>query len=547
MKKFALILTMVALWAIKAVHAAEFFCPSGNVTCLIAAINEANGMSGQHIINLEPGNYTLQTINNGTPSQGNGLPVIGGSIRIQATVEDIPTVIERDINAPGFRIFEISAGGELTLHGVTVQRGLLIGGAAAILNRGVTSLEDSVVRESGTQFNGAIHNLGTLRVIRSIIADNFGGHQGGGILNSGRGDPSGNADGNVLVENSTITGNVSADGGGIFNYGSLVVKNSTIIFNSTDEVQPGGGILNVGSAEIVNSTIAKNSGGFLGGGGGLFNSSSGRVSIINSTIRENISSRLGSVDGGGISNDGGILQLQNTIVAGNTAHGAFGMGPDCFGTITSLGNNLIGDATGCTINLQPNDLTGDPGLGALVEIGEDDSPGKAFYPVLAGSVVINRANPAACPKKDQLGNPRVGICDIGAVEFQGPERMLVFIDVRPRSDANKINPSSNKNINVAILSVNGFDATTIDPNTVRFGATGTEATPIHVARRDVERDGDRDIVLRFAISDTGIECGATSAVLTGQTTEGQAIIGSSPITTVQCGKQKKPQVAAKGK
>ena len=211
-------------------------------------------------------------------------------------------------------------------------------------------------------------------------------------------------------------------------------------------------------------------------------------------------------------------------------------GPDCFGTITSLGNNLIGDPTDCDINLQPSDLTGDPGLGSLVEIGEDDLPGRAFYPVLAGSVVINRANPAACPKTDQLGNPRVGICDIGAVEFQG--KMLVSVDVRPRRDANKINPNSTKNINVAIFSVNGFDATTVDPNTVRFGATGTEAAPVHVGRRDVDGDGNRDMVVRFEIQDTGIKCGDTSATLTGQISGGLPIIGSSPIRTVQCPKQK---------
>jgi hypothetical protein len=40
---------------------------------------------------------------------------------------------------------------------------------------------------------------------------------------------------------------------------------------------------------------------------------------------------------------------------------------------------------------------------------------------------FNRANSAACPKKDQLGNPRVGTYDIGAVEFQ--ERRLVSVDV----------------------------------------------------------------------------------------------------------------------
>jgi hypothetical protein len=153
--------------------------------------------------------------------------------------------------------------------------------------------------------------------------------------------------------------------------------------------------------------------------------------------------------------------------------------------------------------------------------------------LLRDSPAIDSANPDAYPKSDQLGNPRVGICDIGSVEFQGG-RMVVSVDIRPTSDANKMNPNSNKNINVAILSGDSFDATTVDPNTVRFGATGTEAAPIHVGRRDVDGDGNRDMVVRFQIQDTAIKCGDTSALLTGQTFNGAVFIGSSPIKTVQC-------------
>ena len=43
------------LGTLEPVHAADFFCSSGNVTCLIASINSANGMPGQHIINLSRG------------------------------------------------------------------------------------------------------------------------------------------------------------------------------------------------------------------------------------------------------------------------------------------------------------------------------------------------------------------------------------------------------------------------------------------------------------------------------------------------------------
>ena len=522
MKKLVIVVTFVVFLVrgtLSAAYAAQFFCPAGNVTCLIAAITQANAMPGEHIITLAPGTYTLQAVNNVT-DDANGLPSITSSILIQASSENPPTIIERDPAAPGFRIFHISAGGELSLEGVTLQNGTSGFAGSAILNRGVTWIRNSIIRNSGGSGaeEGAIYNSGTLTVSRSIITENLLGHQGGGIKNQ--------PEGNVFVEYSTISNNIVDGGGGIFNIGTLVVRNSAIVFNG-GAASGGGGIVNVGLGfvEIVNSTIAQNR--TSGGGAGVFNADDGHVSIINSTIRENFGD-----GGGGILNElGSILLVQNTIIAGNTSD-------DCLGVIWSLGNNVIGDPTGCDIALQESDLTGDPGLGPLVGAGEDDLPGRAFYPVLAGSVVIDAANPAACPQIDQLGNLRQNTCDIGAIEFQG--KMLVAIDVKPRSEANKINPKSKNSINVAILSVDGFDATTVDPKTVRFGATGTEASPIRVVKRDPDHDDDRDLVLRFEIRDTEIECGDTSATLTGQTFDGIPIIGSSPIQTVNCKKHKGP-------
>ncbi len=521
MKKLVIVVTFVVFLVrgtLSAVYAAQFFCPAGNVTCLIAAITQANATPGEHIITLAPGTYTLQAVNNVTDGL-NGLPSITSSILIQASSENPPTIIERDPAAPLFRIFHVSAGGELSLESVTLQNGDSTNGGSAIRNRGVTWIRNSIIRNSGRSDGefGAIYNSGELTVSRSIITENRAGHQGGGINNQ--------PEGNVFVEYSTISNNIVDGGGGIFNTGTLVVRNSAIVFNG-GAASGGGGIVNVGFGfvEIVNSTIAQNQTSDVGAG--VFNGDDGHVSIINSTIRENFDI------GGSIFNDlGSSILVQNTIIAGNTS-------PDCLGVIWSLGNNLIGDPSGCTINLQPSDLTGDPGLGALVGAGQGDPAGRAFYPVLAGSPVIDAASPAACPQIDQLGNLRQNTCDIGAIEFQG--KMLVAIDVKPRSEANKINPKSKNSINVAILSVDGFDATTVDPKTVRFGATGTEASPIRVVKRDPDHDDDRDLVLRFEIRDTEIECGDTSATLTGQTFDGIPIIGSSPIQTVSCKKHKGP-------
>ena len=82
--------------------------------------------------------------------------------------------------------------------------------------------------------------------------------------------------------------------------------------------------------------------------------------------------------------------------------------------VTSLGHNLIGDPTGCTITLQRSDLTGDPGLDAFTD---DATPGNGHFPLLPTSQAIDAGSDAVCPRKDQIGQRRIGPCDIGAIRF----------------------------------------------------------------------------------------------------------------------------------
>lgn len=110
----------------------------------------------------------------------------------------------------------------------------------------------------------------------------------------------------------------------------------------------------------------------------------------------------------------------------------------------------------------------------------------------------------------------------------------VNIDIKPGSAPNSINPNSKGNVPVAILTTDTFDATTVDSTTVLFGATGTEAAAAQVAMEDIDGDGDTDMILHFNTWDTGIQCGNTSASLTGQTLSGQAIEGSDAVNTVGC-------------
>jgi hypothetical protein len=188
----------------------------------------------------------------------------------------------------------------------------------------------------------------------------------------------------------------------------VLITNSAIVDNIA--VFTGtGGITSRGILRVTNTTIARNTvvNGFGSGGGAL--SVGGDALLTNCTIVDNT-----TPDGsgpGGIIRASGVLALQNTIVARNTGL----RGSDCAGVITSLGHNLIGDPSGCSIVLQPNDLTGDPGLDTYVDDGE---PGHAHYPLLATSRALNTGNPFTSPTTDQLGHPRSGPCDIGSIEFQ---------------------------------------------------------------------------------------------------------------------------------
>lgn len=110
----------------------------------------------------------------------------------------------------------------------------------------------------------------------------------------------------------------------------------------------------------------------------------------------------------------------------------------------------------------------------------------------------------------------------------------VTIDIKPGSFPNSINPHNPGVIPVAILTTYSFDAATVDPTTVRFGRTRTEAAAVQSALQDVDRDGDLDRILHFSTQATSIVCGNTSASLTGETFGGTAIEGSDSIKTEGC-------------
>jgi hypothetical protein len=106
--------------------------------------------------------------------------------------------------------------------------------------------------------------------------------------------------------------------------------------------------------------------------------------------------------------------------------------------------------------------------------------------------------------------------------------------INPGLPIKPIDPTSSGPISVAVLSSADFDAASIDPNTVRFGDTGTEAAPLDWVLNDMNGDGQNDLLLHFSIPNTAITCWTTVVSVTGKTFSGQSVRGSGAIWTIRC-------------
>jgi CSLREA domain-containing protein len=218
----------------------------------------------------------------------------------------------------------------------------------------------------------------------------------------------------LTASNITIrNGRTNQPGGGIRNQGVLNLFAATVTGNESTS-SFGGGISNTGTGTVNLTNVTVSGNRAESDSGGLDQESTGPSNLNNVTVTANTADTDGSGgDGGGMLNAGGNINLLNTIVAGNsdnsTNTGA--RAPDCAGTVTSQGNNLIGDPTHCNFIASGGDKTNvNPLLGPLADNG-----GPTFtHALLAGSPAINAAG-AGAPATDQRGAPR-SAPDIGSYE-----------------------------------------------------------------------------------------------------------------------------------
>jgi DNA-binding beta-propeller fold protein YncE len=118
----------------------------------------------------------------------------------------------------------------------------------------------------------------------------------------------------------------------------------------------------------------------------------------------------------------------------------------------------------------------------------------------------------------------------------------VDIDIMPSDPGNNLNLRAGKgaSISVAVLSVGEFfeAPNQIDPSTLKFGP-GQASISGSPHARDVDGDGDEDLLVKFLTNETGIACGDTHAILSGRTFDFEPISGSDAINTFNCPRVRK--------
>ncbi len=247
---------------------------------------------------------------------------------------------------------------------------------------------------------GGIRNFGSLVLDRVTVQNNQvngteSGDSGGGIKNLGI----------CSLYRCSIAQNSAHEGGGFANSSVGTLLLSAVSVSENNAIKGGGG-LNYGWSSLQNSTVSGNSvqGSNFSYGGGIYNL--GVLEVIQSTIAEN-----SGIYGGGISNIGAGYLL-NSIVAMNS-------GGDCrlVGNLSSRGNNLDGDGS-CGLTSSLDDITSsNPRLGPLADNGGFTKT----HRLLPGSPAIDAGQELSDITTDQRGvqRPKGKGYDIGAVEFEG--------------------------------------------------------------------------------------------------------------------------------
>jgi hypothetical protein len=127
----------------------------------------------------------------------------------------------------------------------------------------------------------------------------------------------------------------------------------------------------------------------------------------------------------------------------------------------------------------------------------------------------------------------VGLADgygmlLDAVSLKECPLIRIGIDVKPGGDSNVINLKSKGTVSVAILTTDDFDAYDVDPDNCVFA----NANPLHWKMKDVDNDGDDDMLFQFKPRELDLSKKSINSILEGETYEGLQFIGTDSVKIV---------------
>lgn len=413
-------------------------------------------------------------------------------------------------------VLQIETGTTVALDSLTISGGagtdgggIRISGVSVIQNTANVSITRCLITGNSASNNGGggIYCKGNLTVRSSTFAGNSG-RAGGGVLvqfgyctfedsvftaNSATQQGGGglcSRSGVVTLVNSTVSGNSAAEGGGIDTATSLNLQTSSVVGNSATA---GGGIfVRNGTMDSTDSDISANTA--SANGGGIYNSS-GQVEMVTSALFSNYAGNLGGgifqllgpmilknttlsrnlakASGGGVYINFDSFDLQNSTISGNTANTSGGGGITKNNGALMLQNTVVAGNYAPNLPSAPNisgTFTGTNNLTSgtplLAPLGDYGGPTQTMPP-LPGSPAIDTGGTSSLTT-DQRGFPRVGIPDIGAVEYQGNSDLTRFWaldfdgDASPYgteqavgTDPSASDPASLRNLTAPVLNASG--------------------------------------------------------------------------------------------
>ena len=153
------------------------------------------------------------------------------------------------------RVFNVT-GGSVAISGVTIRHGKTTGDGGGIYNSGTLTLTDSTVTGNAasggfSSDGGGILNRGTVTLNDSWVRGNSASAQGGGIRNEG----------DLVAIRTTIADNTAVFGGWVSNWSAgaatLTLLDSAVSGNGAT-IGDGGGIDNYNTLTVLNSTVNAN-------------------------------------------------------------------------------------------------------------------------------------------------------------------------------------------------------------------------------------------------------------------------------------------------